>query len=107
VAAHTAAFNGAVQDGDWGRFAERFTEDARMSFPGLPVPDAVGRAAILEAYRSAPPDDTIEQTEIDPAHAPDVGPVDLVAVRWSRGGTGTMRITWRGDLVAALEVRFV
>jgi hypothetical protein len=31
---------------------------------------------------------------------------DHVEFAWSRGGTGQMWITWDGDLVAALEVRF-
>ena len=31
---------------------------------------------------------------------------DHVEFAWSRGGTGQMWITWDGDQVAAIEVRF-
>ena len=34
------------------------------------------------------------------------GDVDDVEFAWSRGGTGRMRITWAGDLVAAITVAF-
>jgi hypothetical protein len=101
VVGHVAAFNEAVDSGDWAAFAARFTDDAMMTFPDLPVPAAHGRDAIRAAYVASPPDDrmlalgatTDEET-------------DHVEFAWSRGGTGQMWITWRGDLVASLEVRF-
>ena len=101
VVGHAAAFDAAVRSGDWGTFADRFTEDAVMSFPDLPVPDARGRAAIAAAYAADPPDDTMLVTG-----ATTDGDVDEVEFAWSRSGTGRMRITWAGDLVAAITVAF-
>jgi SnoaL-like domain len=46
IAQHTAAFNAAVQSGDWRSFAERFTPDATMRFIRVPAGPCVGRAAI-------------------------------------------------------------
>ncbi|RYP86718.1 nuclear transport factor 2 family protein [Nocardioides guangzhouensis] len=100
VVAHLAAFDEAVATGRWAAFVGRFTEDAVMSFPDLPVPEARGRDAIHAAYVANPPDDTMVATG-----AVTDGDTDEVEVAWSRGGTGRMRITWEGDLVAALEVR--
>ena len=31
---------------------------------------------------------------------------DTVRFGWTRGGTGVMRLTWQGGLVASLEVTF-
>lgn len=101
VAAHVAAFNAAVDDGDWVTFVDRFAADARMSFPGLAVPDMVGRPAILAGYVDRPPDDTISSADVDPGDD-----ADVVSIRWSRGNTGTMRIWWDGGLVSELEVTF-
>ena len=101
VVGHAAAFDEAVRSGDWAAFADRFTGDAVMSFPGLPVPDAHGRTAIAAAYVAKPPDDTMLVTG-----ATTNGDVDDVEFAWSRGGTGRMRITWAGDLVAGIAVAF-
>jgi hypothetical protein len=101
VVAHLAAFDEAVATGRWAPFAGHFAEDAVMRFPDLPVPDAVGREAIHAAYVANPPEDTMVATG-----AVTDGDTDEVEFAWSRGGTGTMRITWQGDLVHTLEVRF-
>jgi hypothetical protein len=103
VAAHVAAFNDAVGSGAgaWAGFGRRFTDDARMEFPGLPVAASHGRAAIVAAYLTNPPDDTLSVTAVASQ-----GATDEVSVAWSRGGTGRMTLTWSGDLVARLVVVF-
>ena len=101
VVAHLAAFDQAVRSGDWATFSDRFADDAVMSFPDLPVPEARGRDAIRAAYDANPPDDTMVATG-----AVTDGDTDAVEFAWTRGGTGRMLITWEGDLVDALEVRF-
>ena len=101
VVAHVAEFNQAVDSGDWAGFADRFTDDAMMTFPDLPVPAAHGRDAILAAYVASPPDDSMVALGATTDEE-----TDHVEFAWSRGGTGQMWITWRGDLVASLEVRF-
>ncbi|MET1060140.1 MAG: nuclear transport factor 2 family protein [Nocardioides sp.] len=101
VVAHVAAFNEAVGSGDWDTFSGRFTEDATLTFPDLPVPAARGRDAILAAYVASPPDDTMVALGATTDEE-----TDHVEFAWSRGGTGQMWITWDGDQVAVLEVRF-
>lgn len=56
---HIALFNNGVRTGDFGPFVSLFTDDAEMRFEGIPVGPFRGRAAIAEAYREQPPDDTI------------------------------------------------
>lgn len=101
VARHVAAFNAAVRSGDWAAFAARFAPDATMSFPGVPAGPYAGRGEIAAAYAAQPPAGTLEVRAVSSA-----GPADTVSFAWSAGGTGTMTMTWDGDLVAALEVRF-
>ncbi len=49
VRAHVEAFNRAVESGDWERFPQRFGEDARLAFEGVPVGPFAGRdAKVLE-----------------------------------------------------------
>jgi steroid Delta-isomerase len=99
TADHVDAFNQAVVSGDWVTFAGRFTEDATMSFVGVPAGPFEGRAAIAEGYRSNPPTETM--TLIGDS-------VDGTArFKWAGGGTGTMRITWTpAGQVAQLVVSF-
>jgi steroid delta-isomerase len=53
VSQHIAAFNDSIDTGDWGRFTDRFTPDATMSFVGVPAGPFRGRAAIAAAYLAA------------------------------------------------------
>ena len=98
---HILHFNAAVTGGDWQSFSEWFAPDAEMDFVGVPVPPLRGRLAILDAYVADPPEDTMSLV----AAAEEDG-TDVVRFAWHRGGTGVMRLTWAGDLVAHLEVRF-
>jgi steroid Delta-isomerase len=101
VTGHVAAFNAAVQSGDWGPFAERFTPGAVMRFSGVPVGPFTGRDAIARAYAEQPPTDTMTVLAVESA-----GLEDTVRFGWTRGGTGVMRLTWQGGLIASLEVTF-
>ncbi len=101
VADHVEAFNRAVESGDWERFSERFGEDARLAFEGVPVGPFAGRDAIAAAYSAQPPTDTMSVVAVETE-----GPFDTVRFRWSAGGTGTMRMTWSGGRVAELVVVF-
>lgn len=101
VVRHTAAFNDAVRSGDWSSFVREFTEDAAMRFVGVPAGPFVGRDAIAGAYSWQPPTDTLSVTAVESD-----GLCDTVRFRWSQGGAGVMRLTWRGDLVADLDTTF-
>ena len=102
VREYVDAFNAAVGTSSWADFSQSFTERAVMTFTGSPVPPVRGRGAIRAAYQAQPPDDTI--AVVDVGQAPERPDVDVVRFRWSRGGTGTLRLRWRDDLVDAVEV---
>lgn len=103
--AHIARFNAAVAGGDWADFTAGFAADAVMTFDGLPggssVGPFVGRDAIAEAYATRPPDETMDLLAVR-----DDGESDLITFRWSGGGTGTITIRRRADLITHLAVVF-
>jgi steroid Delta-isomerase len=101
IAEHAAAFNAAVESGNWRSFADRFTPDATMRFIGVPAGPFAGRAAIAQAYAEQPPTDTLTIRQMD-----STGAVDTAFFAWSAGGGGVMRLTWEGRLVASLDVTF-
>ncbi|MFI5694264.1 nuclear transport factor 2 family protein [Kribbella sp. NPDC051586] len=98
TADHVVAFNQAVTTGDWATFAERFAEDAVMSFVQVPAGPFEGRTAIAAAYRENPPTETMAL--LDDGE-------ELARFRWSGGGTGSMELRWAPDgAVQALTVSF-
>jgi steroid Delta-isomerase len=99
VTQHVAAFNVAVESGEWDRFAERFAADAVMRFTNAPVGPFDGRPAIARGYAEQPPDETMSILDISAD-----GEADTVRFAWASGGTGTMRLTWRGPLVSELVI---
>ncbi|MDT4910629.1 MAG: steroid Delta-isomerase [Pseudonocardiales bacterium] len=101
VSQHIAAFNDSIETGDWAPFAQRFTAEATMRFVGVPAGPFRGREAIAAAYLAQPPTETMSVGSVQSS-----GDVDAVAFRWESGGTGTMTLTWDGDLVAELVVAF-
>jgi steroid delta-isomerase len=101
VTRHVAAFNAAVRSGDWTTFTARFTADATMGFTGVPAGPFTGRDQIARAYAEQPPTDTLTVTGISSS-----GGVDTVRFAWASGGTGTMELTWDGQLVSRLAVTF-
>jgi hypothetical protein len=98
---HVAAFNAAVRSADFTEFVRRFHPEAVMTFVGPPVGPFTGRAEIAAAYAAQPPDDTMEIRSVRSE-----GDAELIAFRWSGGGTGTMRLRRRDGLVAELTVIF-
>jgi hypothetical protein len=101
VTQHVAAFNVAVESGEWRRFADRFAEDAVMRFTNGPAGPFHGRDAIARGYAAQPPDETMRILDIGSA-----GQTDTVRFAWASGATGTMLLTWRGQLVAELAITF-
>ncbi|MBX6357533.1 MAG: nuclear transport factor 2 family protein [Micromonosporaceae bacterium] len=96
AADHVRRFNACVAAGDFSPLVESIAEDATMAFTGTDFGPFAGRAAIAEAYRQSPPDDTIEVVDVrqtDPATA-------LVAYTWRSDpakATGQMRLAWGPD----------
>jgi steroid Delta-isomerase len=101
AASHIAAFNDNVRSGDWATFADRFAPDATMRFKGIPVGPFAGREAIAVGYATQPPSDTLTVTS-----GVSSGDIDELWFAWDNGGTGTMILRWRGDLIAELTVTF-
>lgn len=105
VTQHVAAFNVAVESGEWGRFTERFTAGAVMRFTNVPVGVPVGpfhgRDEIARGYAERPPDETMRVLGITSA-----GQTDTVRFAWAGGATGTMLLTWQDQLVSELTVTF-
>jgi steroid Delta-isomerase len=101
VTQHIAAFNVAVESGEWDRFAERFAEDAVMRFTNAPAGPFNGRAEIARGYVRQPPDETMSILDISTD-----GETDTVRFAWASGAAGTMLLTWRGPLVSELVITF-
>ena len=101
VSEHARRFNAAVDSGRYDEFVAGFADDAVMSFVGLPFGPFRGRDEILEAYQAQPPTSnlTVTWVEGDDRHAD-------ARVAYSDGGTGTMALTWSGELVSELTVAF-
>jgi steroid delta-isomerase len=102
INAHVAAFNKAVQDGDWERYLDRFTEEEVLEFAGPPVGPFVGRVAIAQAYADTPPDATIEVIAPPSMH----GDAIVVRYRWGTGETGSMRMASADGLIEHHLVTF-
>ena len=97
--------NQGVRGGDYGPMAELLAADAELAFEGIPVGPFHGRAAILAAYRTSPPDDTFELLEL---RDQELSVVEAVYA-WSRRpdvAGGWLRATGRGGLIATLLVRY-
>lgn len=106
VAAHLAAFNGAMAAGDFHTFLLGFADDAVIRFENLPGGGSfefAGRDAYTQAYEEQPPDD-----QIDPAGAVTAdGSCLAVPFAWRRDGArGTMRLARAGGLITAMTVVF-
>jgi hypothetical protein len=99
---HIDRFNAAVTSGDWAPFLEGLAPDAVMTFSGgPPIGPFTGLPAVTAAYAADPPDDTMAIRSVRTE-----GATDAVAFSWSRGGTGTVSITWTAGLVTALAIDF-
>jgi hypothetical protein len=103
--AHVDRFNSAVVSGTFDEMVVHFSDDAVMTFEGLPVGPFRGREEIAGAYRALPPDDQLVLLEVL-----NDGPNFVeVSYAWSIAPdhrAGTMMIEHRDDLIARLVVRF-
>jgi hypothetical protein len=70
VARHVALFNEGVRTGDLTPWFNTLTDDAVLTFEGVPIPPAHGRAAIEAVYGTEPPGSEMSITAgspVDPA----------------------------------------
>jgi len=105
VRAHIERFNAAVAIGNFEEMVAHFTEDATMSFEGVPVGPFQGREAIAEAYAAQPPDDQLLVLEFLAQNADSVDMSYAWAADPARRA-GTMTIERRDALISRLVVRF-
>lgn len=100
--AHAERFNDAVRGEDFTDFVESFTEKGLLRFDGPQLGPFRGRAAILKAYQSAPPSETISVWSTEEVA------VDTVKVRfdWDSGGPGSFLLRWQGEEVAEMTMIF-
>jgi steroid delta-isomerase len=102
---HVVRFNDGVRTGDFAAMLERFADDGRMAFEGVPVGPFESRDAIATAYRDQPPDDEIELLEV--AERDD----ELAVARYAWAAepevaAGELRLRRAGDRIAELVVTF-
>ena len=103
--AHVERFNAAVLSGSFEEMVAHFTDDAVMSFEGVPVGPFQGREAIAAAYAARPPDDHLIVLEVLGRTADSID----VSYAWSIAPdrrAGTMTFERRDDRVSRLVVRF-
>ena len=102
LARHAELFNAGVRDEDFTALVDTFAPTAVMRFVGVPAGPFVGRESIARAYAESPPDDTMSIVE---AH--EAGPCTMQAsFSWSRGGGGSMTVSWHDGQVIDLTVAF-
>lgn len=103
--AHVDRFNAAVVSGNFDEMVAHFTDDATMTFEGVPVGPFHGREAIAAAYAARPPDDQMVLLEVLNKSPESIE----VSYSWTIAPdrrAGTMTIERRGDLISRLVVRF-
>jgi steroid Delta-isomerase len=102
---HIERFNAGVTLGDFRPMVEAFSEDAEMTFEGVPVGPFRGRDAIGAAYRERPPDDQIKILD-----ASEPAPGEIVAeYAWAgqpATRSGEMRLSHRDGQITRLVVTF-
>jgi steroid Delta-isomerase len=98
---HLGLFNEAVRSHDWTAFLATFAPDAVMRFEGVPAGPYAGLDQIARAYAERPPSDTMTSRSVvrDGDH-------DTIRFSWDAGGSGTLELSWREGLIAALVVTF-
>jgi RimJ/RimL family protein N-acetyltransferase len=101
---HVVRFNEGVRTGDWEPMLERFADDAKLAFEGVPVGPFRGREAIAAAYAAQPPDDQLVTLRVEDGHDEVTA---LYAWRRQPGSVaGRIVLTSSGGLVARLLVTF-
>ncbi len=100
LARHVELFNTGVRSGDFTALADTYAPSAVMRFIGVPAGPFMGRDAIARAYAESPPDDTMSIVDFHEA-----GPHTVQAkFAWTRGGGGSMTISWYEDAVIDLTI---
>ena len=102
VRQHEALFNDAVRSGDYDAFVATFTEDAKMTFDGVPIGPFKGRHKIAAAYSSQPPTDTMSIWSIEEVDSDTV----LARFDWDNGGSGSMQVRWSDGEVSDLTISY-
>jgi hypothetical protein len=104
IDAYIAAHNEAVRSGEWGRFAEWFTDDAEVRFEGVPVGPFRGRDEIRRAYEERPPDDEVEIRNVR-----EEGDRTVADYGWAADDgvrAGELRLAWDAERVRELVITF-
>ena len=101
---YVEAHNDAVRTGGWDAFAELFTDEAEVRFESAAIGPFHGRAAILDAYKSRPPDDELEIRAVR-----EEGDRTVAEYGWAQEpgvGAGELRLTWERDRIRELVITF-
>ena len=101
---HIDRFNRGVRSGRWEEMTSHFTDDAELSFEGVPAGPFEGRESITAAYREQPPDDEVLILDTD-----QVGDETIAGYAWAADPerrAGEMRLTEREGRIARLAVTF-
>ncbi len=91
-----------MRSGDFDAFVATFTEDAVMTFDGVPVGPFKGRDKIAAAYAGQPPTDTMSVWSVEEVDAETA----LARFDWDNGGSGSMQVRWRDGEVDNLTISF-
>jgi hypothetical protein len=104
LADHVEALNSGVAGNGFDRLAAGLTDGCVMRFDGIPVGPFEGRQAVLEAYRTNPPDDGIVvlAAEYDERRA-------VATYAWAakpQRPAGRMLLDLDGGLISALTIEY-
>ncbi|GAA1764031.1 hypothetical protein GCM10009681_38900 [Luedemannella helvata] len=91
-----------MRTGDFAQFGKGFADDAVLRFDGVPVGPFRGRTAIVDAYVTQPPLDTMALTSMEEIG----GDAVRASFEWDEGGTGNMFLRWDGPAVVELVIAF-
>ena len=98
---HVGKYNEAVRTSDFGSLLDLYADDAVLSFDDVPVGPYHGRSAIVDAYVTQPPNDTM--LLIDMREIGDDGV--NASFEWDAGGTGEMYLRWHGGQIVEHRIR--
>ncbi len=93
-------FNEAVRTGDYAPYLRNFADHAVMNFDDVPVGPFRGKAEIIDAYASEPPNDTIALIDMQEIGTDGVE----AAFEWDAGGTGRMFLRWSAEQIVELSI---
>jgi hypothetical protein len=104
LARHVEALNSGVAGNGFDRLGDGLTDTCTMRFEGIPVGPFEGRDAVVEAYRTSPPDDGIVVLEAE------YGERQVVATyAWAAAPqrpAGRMLLDLDGELISALTIEY-